>query len=218
MEEPELMKKIVCVLMVLAALLTVFPAGAQESGVFLLSGTILEVLDDCVMLDVPELGDVQALIGEETTIEGVDALRIGQTAFVLYDGKMTRSLPPQITAKRISVYAVEGTVTEIAEDRVTILRGDELGEVVLTLPQNAPELEIGQSVIAYTTGIMTMSLPPIMNAVAFELEASEDIVDAEDIAEAEDIVDAEDIVEAEDAGRIEDAEDAEDVVTGQDNG
>ena len=95
---------------------------------------------------------------------------------------------------------------------MTILRGDELGEVVLTLPQNAPELEIGQSVIAYTTGIMTMSLPPIMNAVAFELEASEDI------AEAEDIVDAEDIVEAEDAGRIEDAEDAEDVVTGQDNG
>ncbi len=194
------MKKIVCVLMILAALLAVFPAGAQESDVFLLSGTILEVLDDCVMLDVPELGDVQAFIGEETTIEGVDALRIGQTAFVLYDGKMTRSLPPQITAQRISVYTVEGTVTEVGEDRVTILRGDELGEVVLTLPENAPELEIGQNVIAYTTGIMTMSLPPIMNAVAFEFEAAEDVGDVED------------------AGLIEDIEDVEDVVTGQDNG
>ena len=200
------MKKIVCVLMILAALLAAFPAGAQESDVFLLSGTILEVLDDCVMLDVPELGDVQAFIGEETTIEGVDALCIGQTAFVLYDGKMTRSLPPQITAQRISVYAVEGTVTEVAEDRVTILRGDELGEVVLTLPENAPELEIGQNVIAYTTGIMTMSLPPIMNAVAFEFEAAEDVGDVEDAGLIEDVED------------VEYAEDVEDVVTGQDNG
>ena len=212
MEEPKLMKKIVCVLMILAALLAVFPAGAQESDVFLLSGTILEVLDDCVMLDVPELGDVQAFIGEETTIEGVDALRIGQTAFVLYDGKMTRSLPPQITAQRISVYAVEGTVTEVAEDRVTILRGDELGEVVLTLPENAPELEIGQNVIAYTTGIMTMSLPPIMNAIAFEFEADEPAEEAEDIERIEDVENAEDVE------LIEDTEDAGDVVSGQDNG
>lgn len=211
MEETEL-KKIVCVLMILATLLAVLPAGAQESEVFLLSGTIMEVLDDCVMLDVPELGDVQAFISEETTIEGVDALRIGQTAVVLYDGKMTRSLPPQITAQRISVYAVEGTVTEIAEDRVTILRGDELGEVVLTLPENAPELEIGQSVIAYTTGIMTMSLPPIMNAIAFEFEADEPAEEAEDIERIEDVEDAEDVE------LIEDTEDAGDVVSGQDNG
>lgn len=211
MEETEL-KKIVCVLMILATLLAVLPAGAQESEVFLLSGTIMEVLDDCVMLDVPELGDVQAFISEETTIEGVDALRIGQTAVVLYDGKMTRSLPPQITAQRISVYAVEGTVTEVAEDRVTILRGDELGEVVLTLPENAPELEIGQSVIAYTTGIMTMSLPPIMNAIAFEFEADEPAEEAEDIERIEDVEDAEDVE------LIEDTEDAGDVVSGQDNG
>ena len=211
MEETEL-KKIVCVLMILATLLAVLPAGAQESEVCLLSGTIMEVLDDCVMLDVPELGDVQAFISEETTIEGVDALRIGQTAVVLYDGKMTRSLPPQITAQRISVYAVEGTVTEVAEDRVTILRGDELGEVVLTLPENAPELEIGQSVIAYTTGIMTMSLPPIMNAIAFEFEADEPAEEAEDIERIEDVEDAEDVE------LIEDTEDAGDVVSGQDNG
>ena len=211
MEETEL-KKIVCVLMILATLLAVLPAGAQESEVFLLSGTIMEVLDDCVMLDVPELGDVQAFISEETTIEGVDALRIGQTAVVLYDGKMTRSLPPQITAQRISVYAVEGTVTEVAEDRVTILRGDELGEVVLTLPENAPELEIGQNVIAYTTGIMTMSLPPIMNAIAFEFEADEPAEEAEDIERIEDVEDAEDVE------LIEDTEDAGDVVSGQDNG
>ena len=211
MEETEL-KKIVCVLMILATLLAVLPAGAQESEVCLLSGTIMEVLDDCVMLDVPELGDVQAFISEETTIEGVDALRIGQTAVVLYDGKMTRSLPPQITAQRISVYAVEGTVTEVAEDRVTILRGDELGEVVLTLPENAPELEIGQNVIAYTTGIMTMSLPPIMNAIAFEFEADEPAEEAEDIERIEDVEDAEDVE------IIEDTEDAGDVVSGQDNG
>ena len=169
-----MMKKLISVMMMLA-LLTGTVAGfaqneqAQEDAVVLLTGTILETAEDYVLLDVAELGEVQAWVNEETVVEGVDELLPGQVAVVLYNGMMTRSLPPQITAQRVSVYAVEGTVTAVEEDCVTILRADGAGDVIVTLPAEAPELTEGTRVTAYTTGIMTMSLPPIMNAIGFEI-------------------------------------------------
>ncbi|MBE5799325.1 MAG: hypothetical protein E7321_05170 [Clostridiales bacterium] len=130
-----------------------------------LSGVITEIADEYVLLDAGEMGMIQANTSMDTLIEGVEELMVGQTAVILYDGKMTRSLPAQITALKIGVYAVKGTVTEIVEGRVTITK-TEGGEVVLTLPEGAPELAVGDAITAYTTGISTMSLPPQMNAIA----------------------------------------------------
>ena len=168
-----MMKKLMAGMLALA-LLACAAAGfaqdeqAQEDAV-LLTGTILETAEDHVLLDVPELGEVQAWVNAETVIEGVDVLAAGQVAVVLYNGIMTRSLPGQITAQRVSVYAVEGTVTHVEEGRVTIMRADGEGDVIVTLPEDAPELGEGARVTAYTTGIMTMSLPPIMNGIGFEI-------------------------------------------------
>lgn len=130
-----------------------------------ITGTITEITDEYVMIDAGEMGMIQANISDDTLIEGVDELAVGQTAVILYDGKMTRSIPAQITALKIGVYEVKGTVTEIAEGSATIAtaNGD---EVVLTLPENAPEIAVGDAMIAYTTGVSTMSLPPQMNAIA----------------------------------------------------
>lgn len=130
-----------------------------------ITGAITEITDEYVMIDAGEMGMIQASISDDTLIEGVDELAVGQTAVILYDGKMTRSIPAQITALKIGVYEVKGTVTEIAEGRATIAtaNGD---EVVLTLPENAPEIAVGDAMIAYTTGVSTMSLPPQMNAIA----------------------------------------------------
>ena len=172
-----MMKKLMAGMLALALLACAAAGFAQdeqeESAAVLLTGTVLEVAEDHVLLDVAELGEVQAWVNEETVIEGVEALVPGQVAVVLYNGMMTRSLPPQITAQRVSVYAVEGTVTAVEEGRVTILRADGAGDVIVTLPEDAPELTEGSRVTAYTTGIMTMSLPPIMNGIGFETAASE---------------------------------------------
>ena len=179
-----MMKKLISVMMMLA-LLTGAVAGfaqdeqAEEGAAVLLTGTILEAAEDYVLLDVAELGEVQAWTNEETVIEGVEALAPGQVAVVLYNGMMTRSLPPQITAQRVSVYAVEGTVTAVEEGRVTILRADGAGDVIVTLPEDAPELTEGTRVTAYTTGIMTMSLPPIMNGIGFEIAGGDALGETE---------------------------------------
>ena len=130
-----------------------------------ISGTITEITDEYVMIDAGEMGMVQANTSDDTLIEGVEELVIGQTAVILYDGKMTRSLPAQITALKIGVYEVKGTVTAIEEGRATIDQGEN-GEVVLTLPESMPEIAVGDAITAYTTGISTMSLPPQMNAIA----------------------------------------------------
>lgn len=131
-----------------------------------LTGVITEVTDEHVMLDAGELGQIQANLSEDTLLEGVEELAIGQTAMVTYDGKMTRSLPAQITALRIGVYEIKGTVTAIEDGRITIGQTEGGSEVVLTLPESAPELVVGDVITAYTTGISTMSLPPQMNAIA----------------------------------------------------
>ena len=131
-----------------------------------LTGTITEVTDEYVMLDAGELGEIQVNLFEDTLLEGVDELSVGQVANVTYDGKMTRSLPAQITALRVGVYEVKGTVKAMEAGRITVEKTEGGDEVVLTLPENAPELAVGDVITAYTTGISTMSLPPQMNAIA----------------------------------------------------
>ena len=140
---------------------------AEEEAIEIveISGVITEITDEYVLIDAGEMGMIQANTSIDTLIEGVEELTVGQTAVILYDGKMTRSLPAQITALKIGVYAVQGTVTEIEEGRMTVNQGEE-GEVVLTLPESMPEITVGDAITAYTTGISTMSLPPQMNAIA----------------------------------------------------
>ena len=131
-----------------------------------LYGQVTEITDEYVMILTEGLGDVKVMLTEDTVIEGMEAIEIGQTAKVLYTGMMTRSLPPQITALLIGVYTVSGEVTAAGEGTVTIT--GENGEVILTLPEGAAAPAVGEAVTAYTTGVSTMSIPPQMNAVVIE--------------------------------------------------
>ena len=131
-----------------------------------LYGEITEITDEYVMILADGLGDVKVQLTEDTIVEGVEAVELGQTAKVLYTGMMTRSLPPQITALLIGVYAVTGEVTAVGDGNVTIV--SENGEIVLTLPEGAAAPAVGEAITAYTTGVSTMSIPPQMNAVAIE--------------------------------------------------
>ena len=138
-----------------------------EQEIFMLGGEVTQVGEDFFVMTDAELGEVQVNLGDDTLFDGVEpgTLAAGQVVYVLYDGKMTRSLPPQVFALRVSMYATVGEITELTEGKMTLVR-DEIGdEVIISLPQDAPELSVGDRVTAYTTGIMTMSIPAQMNAV-----------------------------------------------------
>lgn len=139
----------------------------ETPEVFMLGGEITEVGEGYFVMTDAELGEVQVNLGDDSAFDGVevDELAVGQYVYVIYDGKMTRSLPPQVFALRVSMYATTGEITELSEGKMTLVR-DEIGdEVIISLPQDAPELAVGDHVTAYTTGIMTLSIPAQMNAV-----------------------------------------------------
>lgn len=147
-------------------------ATDMESEVFMLGGEVTEVGEGYFVMNDAELGEVQVNLGDDSAFDGVepDELAVGQFVYVLYDGKMTRSLPPQVFALRVSMYAVSGGITELTDGKMTLVR-DEIGdEVIVSLPEDAPELAVGDHVTAYTTGIMTLSIPAQMNAVKIVLE------------------------------------------------
>lgn len=169
------MKRAFCLLLTLAVLMGALPVHAEDENYAEIAGQITEVGEDYLLMVDSELGEVHVWLNEETVYEGIEApaLAVGQYAAVLYDGRMTRSLPPQITALRVGVYSIRGEVIAICEDYVLIGQEDDLGEVIVRFAQEMPELAAGQSVIVYTNGMMTMSLPPQTSAIGVQ-EQTED--------------------------------------------
>ena len=178
-------------------MVTTQPANGQddaevvdENEVYYLTGQITEITDEYIILEGTEQGTVQVNLFDDTVFGGKlpDELLVGEYAQVIYDGKMTRSIPPQVTALAVDGCVLEGKVAEILEDgRVLIDRTDVMEQhadsqlkengtveteatyttehVILSLPEGV-ELKVGDSAVFYTTGIATMSLPAQMNAIA----------------------------------------------------
>ena len=169
------MKKIIII--ALAALLAVVSAFAvvneepetemaEVQEVFLISGEIMEIGEDSILINAGEAGMVQANIAEETIMETTGELAVGDYVHVDYDGKMTRSIPAQITAQVIRCYIMEGEISEMIDgENAALIETETHGQVYVHLPEdNQAELQAGDSIKVYFNGAMTMSLPGQINA------------------------------------------------------
>jgi hypothetical protein len=149
-------------------------ADAQPQETFRVEGLIATVEENSFIIQDATLGELRVNYDDTTVFEGVNAadLFFGQYAFVDFDGKMTRSIPMQIFAQKVGMYPVGGVVTEIGEASITIEQSNGNGPAVIHLLEGAPELAVGDEIIAYTNGAMTMSLPPQTTALAIEFVAA----------------------------------------------
>lgn len=140
--------------------------GAEEIDT--LCGQITEINDEYLILEGTKQGTVQVNIFDDTLYNGSlqqGELAVGQYAEVIYDGKMTRSIPAQIAALAINVYPLKGTVDAVEEDgRVLVTPADGSEQVVLSLPDGVT-MEAGETATFYTNGMATMSIPAQMNAI-----------------------------------------------------
>ena len=140
--------------------------GAEEIDT--LCGQITEINDEYLILEGAQQGTVQVNISDDTLYNGSlqqGELAVGQYAEVIYDGKMTRSIPAQIAALAINVYPLTGTVDAVEEDgRVLVTPADGGEQVVLSLPDGVT-MEAGETATFYTNGMATMSIPAQMNAI-----------------------------------------------------
>lgn len=132
-----------------------------------LQGCVLEVGADYFLLDTQTHGQVQVNFGAETVFEGVDGhtLAAGQFAVVDFNGTMTFSLPPQVFAQRVGVYAIAGKVAQVSDGQLTLIRQDTGEEVIVTLGDLDVIAAVGDEIIVYTTGVATLSLPAQVNAI-----------------------------------------------------
>jgi hydrogenase maturation factor len=156
------MKKIILVMLALILSLGMMTvAMAEASGSAQLEGVIAEIRQDgSFLMDSISMGQVLVQTNEETALEGVEALAAGQYVFVEYDGTMTKSVPPQATAQKVSCYVFEGTVQSVDEAAGTALvESEEYSLVQVKLPVMETALHEGDYVAVYFGGAMAMSYP-----------------------------------------------------------
>ena len=137
-------------------------ADDTAAEIYMLQGVILEMLEDGMRIEDAEQGEVLVLISDETVMETGYELAAGDYVYVDYNGVMTRSLPPQVTAGRIVSHKLEGDVLETypAENALLLYASDGM-EYRVNLPASWAETGFdAQRAIVYFNGAATLSIPP----------------------------------------------------------
>ena len=128
----------------------------------LLEGLVTEVLEQGFVMEDIELGSVLLNVDETTVMDGILAegdIEVGQYVFVEYDGRLTRSLPPQAHADRVCCYRLTGTV-DLSLSMGVLLTGDPtFGDVIIRVDGSMPHLYQGMPITVYYNGVMAMSYP-----------------------------------------------------------
>lgn len=138
------------------------PDAEELAETALLEGFVMEVLDESILILTRDGLYVEAMLTEETLLEGKD-VAIGDYIHIVYNGMMTRSLPAQITADVIRDHMLLGLVSEMTEGGFTLTFGEEIHQV------NAEAallegVQDGMFVTVYHDGQVTMSIPPQITA------------------------------------------------------
>lgn len=154
---------------VIAAVLICFAAFAESDDMtyYSLEGIVTEISGDGgYVINSAEHGDVQVMVGSGTIVEAAREIAVGDYIFVDFDGKMTRSIPAQISAQAVRMHVVEGDIVEkYAEENAVLLSTGTHGEVYVTLTGEWDGAEMDfEHMTVYFNGAMTMSLPAQINA------------------------------------------------------
>lgn len=134
--------------------------------VYPVSGEITEISEEYLLIRTDEGGMIQANINEETVMEMEGEPAVGDYVHVDYDGKMTRSIPAQISAQVIRRHILEGEIVEtLPDENAFLLETETHNQVMVRFPENYEgKINTGDTVKVYYNGVMTMSLPGQINA------------------------------------------------------
>jgi len=164
------MKKFLATLLALVLAMMTLTAFAEdgayvpspEAGDADLSGFVLEIHEDKLLIRTPDGLYVEALLTDDTAFEGKD-VAIGDFVHVVFDGQMTRSIPAQITAQVVRCHMLQGLVSDLAENGFTLTFGEEVYHVNAASEQ-LTTIQDGMFVTVYYNGMMTRSLPAQVTA------------------------------------------------------
>lgn len=163
------MKKRAAALLSLLLALTL-PLCALAQGAApdtMLEGFVTELMEDGFLMEDKELGEILLNTSDATVYDGVlleSELEVGMYVFVTYDGRTTRSVPPQAHADKVSCYVLNGSSAGMAEPGVMLMEDELLGEVLVHLGSESAHVYPDVPVTVYYDGVMAMSLPGQVSA------------------------------------------------------
>jgi len=160
------MKKLLSLVLIALSVCTIALAEPIAQETVATEGVVLEIMEDSSYLIADTEGrKIQVLLTEATVLDVSRVIAVGDYLYVDYDGKMTRSIPAQITADAIHMYVLEGNISELYADENALLLNAEDGDYYVTLPESLCGQEItAERLTVYFNGAMTKSLPPQINA------------------------------------------------------
>lgn len=158
------MKKMLGIALAAVMAFGAFGALADETQGVTLGGVVVEATDSAVLIHTGEYGDVLVNYDDTTAFEGLEAVKPDTYIIVTYAGAMTRSIPPQIFAEKISMFVASGTVIEATDAGMLVNQGD-LGPVFVHLQDGMEPLYYGCVVDVYYSGVMAMSYPGQITAL-----------------------------------------------------
>ena len=135
-----------------------------------MTGTVADITDTYYLIENTDGQQVQVNLYDETIFEGKTPEK-GDLIHILYNGMMTRSLPPQINAQRIGCYVLTGAVVELTEEGFTLDVGNDIF-MVHAGAELLQGIETGSTVTVYFNGAMTMSIPAQVGAEMILITAS----------------------------------------------
>ncbi|MBQ4551460.1 MAG: hypothetical protein IJA59_00745 [Clostridia bacterium] len=138
---------------------------------YFVSGFVMEVMEDGSILILTNQGEEIVIHLHEETINEFEEILPGQFIIADYNGMMTRSLPPQISADHLYAYSMDGIVTELIEteeERAFLMETELHGVVMVRLPEDIILPTLEEHVRVHFNGVMTLSLPGQINALGME--------------------------------------------------
>lgn len=163
-------RKNVISLLAAAVLCLALPLGAlaeADAPDTLLEGLVTEIVDGGFVMEDIEIGEVMLNVDETTVMDGDLAegeLEVGQYVFVQYDGRLTRSLPPQAHADKVGCYTVIGAVSQFLENGLLISGDERYGDIIVRVNGSMPHVYADVPITVYFDGVMALSLPGQVNA------------------------------------------------------
>ena len=166
-----MIKKILSFALILSLAICAF-ALAEAAVIEPIVGRIIEMQPDGFRLEpLNGGGEVNVMTDDNTENAAAWTVGKGDVVTVTYDGNMTRSMPPQITAQAIHAQSVVGEVDELDRSGNRILVETKgMGDIWFTLPEgvNAHDLD-DRNVRVYFSGAVAMSFPAQAAAQAVDL-------------------------------------------------
>lgn len=175
-----MMKKWFALLLAIAMLSPLMPTLAEQGQTYTLQGLITEVDSGYFVMDDETRGDVRVNLDDAITaydgIAAKDKLTVGLYVFVQYNGIMTRSLPPQVTALKVGCYVVIGTVSDILTYGYIVEGDTVIGKVIVHMDDSLPPVYKGVPITLYYDGIMALSMPPQISAAYIIVPVLEGVI------------------------------------------